>query len=325
MFRISRISISIFISLIFCFSSVLAFEKVGTTSFQFLKVMTDARSTGMAGAYTAVTDKSDAVFWNPASLINIAKFDAQISYLDYFLDVRHSSVSAAWTFNGLGTFGVQGIITDVGEIEVTTVDALGFIGDVYNPGLTGETINPTSLVLGLSFARGITDKFAFGITGKFVREDLVVARKNLFMFDGGILYRTGFHSLELAAALKNFGSEVKYYEDGYPLPQTLKLGISGYIFSPTENIVNTSENHSLLISFDLVQPRDYDQQYSIGSEYGFKNLIFLRGGYKLNFDEESFAAGMGVLFKNYRFDYSFNDFGEYLDALHRFSFGVEIK
>ena len=47
-----------------------AFHKVGTTSFQFLKVISDARSTGMGGAFIAVGNSSGAVFSNPAAIGN---------------------------------------------------------------------------------------------------------------------------------------------------------------------------------------------------------------------------------------------------------------
>ncbi|TFG94392.1 MAG: hypothetical protein E4H13_14940 [Calditrichales bacterium] len=86
----------------------------------------------------------------------------------------------------------------------------------------------------------------------------------------------------------------------------------------------TSEDQTLLVAVDMIQPRDYDQQYNIGVEYGFKNILFLRGGYKLNYDEESFSLGFGLMYKNYRIDYAFSDFGDFLDSVHRFSFGFTI-
>ena len=94
--------------------------------------------------------------------------------------------------------------------------------------------------------------------------------------------------------------------------------------SDNESLFLHSENQTLLIAFDIVQPRDYDQQYNVGLEYGFENILFLRGGYKLNYDEESFSIGFGVNYSNYRVDYAYSDFGEYLDSVHRFSFGISL-
>jgi len=334
-------------SLIFIFigaASGYSFEKVGTTSFQFLKVMTSARSCAMGEAFSAVANHSDAVFFNPAALTRVPHFDVSVDYLDYFLDISHFGIAAAYSVRNLGTFGFQGVITNMDEIRVTSVEALDFVDGVYL-GYTGETITPTSQVFGLSFARELTDKFSFGITAKYAREDLGVKATGELMFDAGLTYDTGFKSLVIAAVVRHFGPEVRFYDKvllprydaatdstyyqrytgkSYPLPQTFNIGISGYLISAGDNALWHSENQTLLVAFDMVQPRDYDQQYNIGVEYGFHNMLFLRGGYKINYDEESYSFGFGLMLNHVRFDYSFNDFGDYLDSLHRFSLGFSI-
>jgi len=305
-------------------SPAAAIEKVGITSFQFLKVMTDARSTAMGEAYSAVVRSSLAMFWNPAALTRVSRFDLAFSHADWFLDARHFSFVAAYTIPGIGTFGFQGLSVDYGEIEETRVDHLGFIGDKYNPGLTGTILNPGANAFGLSFARGLTDKFAFGITMKYASEDFVVRSTSTFMFDTGITYRTGYRSLQLAAVVRHFGPEVKYIDESFPLPQTFNLGISGYLIAPQDNFLFSTTHHSLLFAFDMVQPRDYDQQYNVGLEYGLREMLFLRGGYKINYDTAGLCLGAGLKYRNIRIDYSFNDHGQYLGAVHRFTLGASI-
>jgi hypothetical protein len=100
--------------------------------------------------------------------------------------------------------------------------------------------------------------------------------------------------------------------------------VAAYIIAPEEGMLMNSSAQTLLIAFDLVQPRDYDQQYNIGLEYGFKNLLFLRGGYKINYDEESYSLGFGLNYDGYRIDYAYSDFGTYLNSVHRFSFGISL-
>jgi len=331
--------------LMLCVStSGLAFEKVATTSFQFLKVMPGARLCAMGEALTAVKSGSDAVFYNPAALTNVSRLDMSADYLDWFLDIKHYAFSTAYTLPGIGTLGFQAVVTDVGEIKVTTVDALGFVDGVYL-GYTGETINPGSSVFGLSFARDLTDKFSFGVTSKYAREDLGVKSTGVIMFDAGLIYDTGFKSLSIGAAVRHFGPEVQFFDEvklprydavtdstfylrytgkSYPLPQTFNIGISAYLLSGNGDAFMHSEHHSLLFAADMVQPRDYDQQYNLGLEYGFNDIFFLRGGYKLEYDEESYSFGFGLMYGNYRIDYAFNEFGEYLDSIHRFSIGLAI-
>ncbi len=316
---------------------LLAFEKVGTTSFQFLKVVADARSMSMAGAYTAVVNRSDAVFWNPAALTRSEEPDVAFSYMNYFLDVKHMSVSASFPMGTAGTLGFQFMMADYGKIDVTRVDALGFVNGEYNPGLTGETINPYAVVAGISFAKRLTQKFSFGLTAKLAREDMdftspyakdgknyEVAR-NALMFDAGLLYNTGFRSVRISATVRHFGLDVKYIDQSYPLPQMMNIGVSAYLFANRQALFFHSAHQYLLFAFDLVQARDYGQQYNAGLEYSYQNIIFLRGGYRINYDTEGLALGFGLHFKQYRIDYAYNDFGSFLGHVHRFSFGINLK
>jgi len=319
------------------FSSVQAFEKVGTTSFQFLKVVADARSMGLGGAYTAVANFSDAVYWNPAGLMLVEGTDFNFSLMNYFLDVKHYSFSAAIPLGNTGTFGIQFMMADYGTIEVTSVEALGFRGEVYNPGLTGETINPYAVVGGISYAKRLTPQFSFGVTAKFAREDMdfkssyanekddFAVFHNAILFDAGLLYETGFRSLKLSAVVRHFGPEVKFIDKTYPLPQLMNIGVSVNLMDMNEALFFTGGNQRLLFAAELIQPRDYDQQYNLGIEYSFRDILFLRGGYRLNYDTESLALGFGVRFKNYRFDYAYNDYGEFLDNVQRFSIGISLK
>ena len=218
-------------------------------------------------------------------------------------------------------------MTDIGEIEETRVDhlyrdeALG----IYNPGLTGNTVTPGAMVFGISFARRLTDKFSFGITAKYAHEDLVVKTASSLIFDGGVLFNTGYKSLVLSAVLRHFGAQVKYFDKSYPLPQTFTLGISGYLLGQRNSLVFDSDENKLLLSYDLSQPRDYSQQHHLGLEYSFRDMFFLRGGYKINFDEEGLTYGFGIAYTGIRVDYSYCDFGEFLNAVNRFSIGYNFE
>lgn len=312
--------------LLFSFSSnSMAFEKVGTTSFQFLKVITTARAASLADAFTTLPATSEAVFWNPAALTRVQNISASAGYVDWFLDVAHYSFSAAYTVEGIGTFGLQGLMTNVGDIEETTVNGLGYVNGVYIPGLTGKVFSPNATVLGLSYARDLNDRFAFGVTVKYAREDLVYKSVGAVMFDGGFTYNTGYKSIVIGAALRHFGPEVKFIDKSYPLPQTFNIGISSYLISPYDPLIGNYGDHSLLVAYDLIQPRDYDQQHSVGVEYSFGEMLYLRGGYKFNSDQEGISTGIGLKFTNYTIDYAFNDYGDYLDAVHRFTIGFGIN
>ncbi len=325
-------------------TSILAFEKVGTTSFQFLKVMNEARATSMGEAYSSVTQNSDAMFWNPGALTEISgTYDLSTSYTNWFLDTRHFSFTLGFKSKRWGTFGLMGLMVDMGYIEETTVSNLGFDqNNVYNPGLTGEQLYIGAFGFGLAYARNLTNKFSFGAVLKYVQEDLHYGDASSGMVDIGMLYRTGYRSIKIAAVVRHFGPEVSFTQqrdttlvpytpddssntitgEDYPLPQTFNMGISAFLVAPENSLLFTSTRHSLLLSLDIIHPRDYDQQYGIGLEYGFGEYLFIRGGYKINYDEEGLCLGLGLKVSKYRIDYSYNDYGDYLGTINRFSIGI---
>lgn len=305
-----------------------AFEKVGTTSFQFLKVYPGARASAMSGAFCSIANNSEAVFWNPAGLASVNGFDVSVNYISWFMDIKHYSFSAAYNLGDLGTVGLLGIMSDVGEIEETRVDMIGVGGikdGMFNPGLTGRVFKPSSMVFGLSYANKLTDRFSFGLSLKYVREDLVYQQSNALVFDGGFLFDTKYKSIVIGASIRQFGSEVKFVDKDYPLPQTFNIGVSTYLFSPNDPLISSMGDHSLLFSYDMIQPRDYDQMHSMGMEYSFQDMIFLRGGYTFNSDQEGLSAGVGVNINKYRIDYSYSDYGKYLDSVHRITIGFELN
>ena len=309
-------------------------NKVGTTIFQFLKVMPDAQSTGMGDAVTSTVNNANAVFHNPAGLSDVKKRDISLSFYEYFFDVKTTSISLAYKMGLYGTLGFHFINTDIGKIEVTSVDHLGFSDDgTYNPGLTGETISPNQMVAGLSLAKSLTDKFSFGVTSKYVREDLVMASADGFVFDFGLVYKTGYRSIQTSAVIRNFGPEISFSDDeittnnsdfeSYPPPQTLVIGVSGFIISSASPMFFRSEEQSLRAAFEIVGPRDYGQQYNTGLEWGYQDLLFIRTGYKFNYDTQGINFGMGVRINNFRGDYSYASYGKYLSNIHRISAGIE--
>lgn len=307
-------------------AQVSGFDQVGTTAFQFLKVIPNARAAAMGDATAATMHSSEAAFFNPAGLVHAPAFDVSLSYLDWFLDVNITSLSLSRRLNGLGTFAVHALVTNLGEIEETRVDQLlrDETTGIYNPGLTGRTVSAGAFTIGVSFARALTDKFSFGVTAKLAREDLIAETATAVVFDGGLAYRTGFRSLLLGVALQNFGAEVKYLDESYPLPQTLKIGVAGDLVGPDGAFVLSSPSHRVQVAYDLSQTRDHSQQQHVGFEYSFSDFFTLRGGYKINFDEESWTVGGGLKLSRFRVDYAYNDFGAFLDSVQRFTINFEI-
>lgn len=322
MHKLTVIILTINLSLLGWLSPLWSFEKVGVTAFQFLKVTPDARAAALGDAYSAIARGADGLYWNPAAMLLGGRLSLNISYVNYIFDTRHSSLAACYQYHQYA-FGLLASSVSYGEIQVTDVAHLGFLPDgTYNPGLTGEIINPGAWVIGASFAQYLTNKFAYGLTFKYGCEDMGMGdstRQQIQMWDFGIVYNTGFRSIRLAATLRHFGPQVKYFDYAYPLPQTMQIGIAADLIGPQVALLGTNSLHHLLVSCELIQPRDYDQQYGIGAEYTLADLLTLRAGYKINYDTEGLTLGGGIRWKNIILDYAYSDYGRYLLGVHRFS------
>ena len=74
-------------------------------------------------------------------------------------------------------------------------------------------------------------------------------------------------------------------------------------------------SHSVLtLSSELKHSNDNDEKGAIGAQLGFDEKFFLRGGYKINYDEEGLTVGGGIntgLSSSTRLiiDYAWQDFG----------------
>ena len=80
-------------------------------------------------------------------------------------------MSYATPIGSLGAIGLQIQYVDFGEFD-EAIATRPYINQDVNPGLTGNTFHPFSYLVGLTFARNLTDKFSTGFTVKYAHESL---------------------------------------------------------------------------------------------------------------------------------------------------------
>lgn len=316
-------------------------QKVGSTSMQFLKVMPCARATGMGDAYSVLASGAEAVFWNPAGVGYVQNEEFSMTYLKWIFDTQQGAMSFASSLGSYGAVGVQLQYVDFGEIQEALWSS-PYKDDVNYPGLTGRTFRPYAYLLGLTYANRLTEKFSTGVSVKYAHESLydgqtVSAVNNIgdtlnvntwangLIFDFGLNYNTGFHTVRLAASMQNFGADVRYGSETSPVPISLRVGIAADVVG-NDALLLPSEDNRLTMEFDIFQPNDYAQQAHLGMEYEFAGVVALRTGYKFNYDADGFTAGVGVQQTysqmRFSFDYSYGALSYNLGSVHRISLGV---
>ncbi len=326
-------------------ASMASAQKVGSTSMQFLKVMPSARATALGDAYSVWASGAEAVFWNPSGVALVKNQEFSATYVDWLFDARQGAISYALGLGDFGAVGIQIQYVDFGEFEETT-NAFPFIKDVDTPGMTGRIFRPFSYLIGVTYARSLSDRFAVGLGMKYARESLFDGQSVLAMvtqgtnenvktwgtgvlFDLGIRYNTGYRSIQVASSVQNFGDDVKYAKESHPVPLLFRFGIAADLIGSNALILSGREDSRLSAAFDIFHPNDYEQQAHMGVEYELSGMFALRAGYKFNYDYEGVTFGGGLKHTlgsvMLSLDYSYGSFGTYLGNVQRLSMGATLQ
>jgi hypothetical protein len=298
------------------------FGQVGTAGAQFLKINFDPRASALGYAAASVVSGASAVYTNVAGIENIKSLDVSFGYTPWFADIKMMSFTGAYRLQDIGVIGIQASGFSTQE-EVTTIEMENGTGEMYSI---------KNLCFGVSFARHITDRLIVGVQGKLINESYYEHSTTGFAGDLGTMYDLGFSESCLALSLQNFGPDLSplsgSYRDysesdslksfnGAPLPVTFRASFS--------IVPIATEAYSIRLIADLVHPNDNTEHYNIGTEIKMLGFLAIRGGLKLNYDDESFALGMGfdgskLVGNNVHLDYSFEKF-KILPSIQKISIG----
>jgi hypothetical protein len=302
-------------------------SRSGTTAAAFLQIGVGPRAAAFGGAFTAVADDATALYWNPAGLARMTTSEVVTAHSEWLADVTHDYAGVALPFGG-GVVGASIIRLGMPEMLVRTEDR--------QEG-TGETFDAADLALGLSYGRAITDRFTLGATVKMVQQRIWHSTATGFAVDLGTQFRTDFFGgLTIGAAITNFGTDLRldgrdlrtfvdpdprqegnngqvpadYALDSWNMPLDFKLGV---VARPLQ-----SRMSQLTVAVDALHPSSNYESVNAGVEYGFRERVYFRGGFKGLFlpeREGGLALGLGVRqplpYRNgmAKLDYAFQDAG----------------
>ena len=78
----------------------------------------------------------------------------------------------------------------------------------------------------------------------------------------------------------------------------------------------------LTVSADAINPIDYTVYGSLGMEYSYSNLAFIRAGTRLFHDTAGWSVGGGVKWSIFAVDYAYVNYG-ILEETHQFGISLE--
>ena len=269
----------------------------------FLTVGAGARALGLGGAYSALGQDADSLYWNPAGLARLEKRDVSVSHAELFAQSRHDLLSYAHP-TAMGTFA--GAFTYLSQAGLDGRDALGRPTGSYQASDAAVTAG---------YARK-TDWADLGASVKYLRSHIGSTEAQGAAVDLGA--RRSFGAVTLGAAVRNLGAGLKYEDQRNDLPLRLAAG-AAYKFAGGHAAV-----------FELTNgPRGAGTDAAFGGEYQAIRNVVLRGGYTTRsvvggsgFEAaRGLSLGVGVSRERWRLDYAALPMGE-LGASHRFSLGA---
>ncbi len=293
-------------------------QRAGISTAQFLKIGVGARAIGMGDAFIAVANDVSSLYWNPAGLVESSKDQIIFSHNEWLVEVKHDFIGASYHLSPTDVLGVSFISLYTEDMPVTT-EVLPFG--------TGQVFSFGDIAFSLSYSKKMTDKFSVGVTVRYMEETLANLKMRGVLVDMGTLYWTGLGSTRFAVAISNFGNELapdgkvilyggreKSDWQSFSPPTMFRLG---FAFEPYQ-----SDYNKVTASIQLNHPNDNSENVSLGVEYGWKNIFYLRGGYKINVEDQNYTFGAGIKaplgIADVNFDYAYANFAK-LGSAHRFS------
>ena len=313
------------------------FTNVGASGSIFTKIWVGARASAMGGAYSAMTDDITSLYWNPAGIARLPGINVGASYTRWFGDISHNFIGISMPISEKYRIGVALTMVDYGGLDAATIQKDANAG----------TFNANDLSFGVSIAGALTDRFSYGGTVKYLRSSISDMSADGFAFDAGSLYQTDFNNIKISMDLSNLGADRNFSGNSlsllatnpgtnavstplstmlntgnFPLPLIFRIGAGAEVFQ------GKVENQKLNVDLDFSTHSDGPEQFNLGGEYIWNDMVAIRAGYAFNQDQLGLGTGAGFHYKSEDFtgvvDYALNltkNFG----AIHRISISATFQ
>ncbi|OVE75274.1 hypothetical protein BVX98_07990 [bacterium F11] len=270
----------------------------GTTGANFLKIGVGARGLAMGEAYSAKGKGVEALYWNPANLVDMGRPELMISHNPM---VENTSLNQLALAFHRGKFGVGLGMSLISHGTIKRFDGGGNrIGSFDASDQFG--------VVGFAYGG---EGFRLGLAGKWFKSEIAGISADGMAGDVGMSFLSPLSSrIRHAFVARNFGSSVSFINQEDDLPLTFLFG----------NAVSIGTGFSFTL--DVGSIKGPGAVVASGIEWkplnkGSDHLAF-RGGYNTRRNEaeklSGASLGMGLTFFETSIDYAWVPFGELGDS-----------
>lgn len=321
-----------------------------------MNIGVDAAALGMSNAVTASTGDVNSGYWNPAGLIHLEDKQASLMHASYFANIaQYDYAGFAMPIDDDSAWGLSVIRFGVDDILNTTelIDSEGNID--YN---RISLFSTADYGVTFSYARKLKiPGFQYGVNAKVIRRVIGdFANSWGFGFDVGLQFerndwKFGLMVRDITTTYNIWNIDEEAYnkiKDAIPgenqeLPEdseiTLpkaQLGLSKkFIIRYDYSIMAAANlNMSFARTNDIISTDVVSIDPAVGFEFGYTDLVFLRGGVgnfqnakqldgseKVGFQPN---IGLGFKYKGIQVDYALTDIGDQSVALYSNIFSVKV-
>ena len=322
-----------------------------------MNIGVDAAALGMSNAVTASTGDVNSGYWNPAGLLKVKDKQLALMHASYFANIaQYDYAGFAMPIDDRSAFGLSVIRFGVDDILNTTqlIDSEGNID--YN---RISLFSTADYGVTLSYARSLPlDGLQYGINAKVIRRIIGdFADSWGFGFDIGLQYQTkdqwnfGLMLRDITTTYNVWNINEEAFDairDAVPgenqeLPESseitlpkAQLGFSKKFIIRYDYSILAAANINMQFAQtnDLVTTESVSFDPAFGFEFGYIDLVFLRGGVgnfqnireldgsgKLSYQPN---IGLGFKYKGIEVDYALTDIGDQSAALYSNIFSLKI-
>uniref|UniRef100_UPI00374490B0 putative type IX sorting system protein PorV2 n=1 Tax=Flavobacterium tibetense TaxID=2233533 RepID=UPI00374490B0 len=333
-------------------------QTVRKYSNEFLNIGVDAAALGMSNAVVAHTGDVNSGYWNPAGLIKLEDKQFSLMHANYFANIaQYNYAGFAMPIDDRSAIGASIIRFGVDDILNTTqlIDSQGNID--YN---RISLFSTADYALTVSYARSLPiDGLNYGVNAKVIHRKIGdFASAWGFGFDLGIQYISDDEDWKFGIMVRDITTtyntwtineeEFNKIRDAVPgenqeLPETseitlpkAQLGVAkkwiiryDYSLTAAANL-----NTRFTRTNDIISTNAMSIDPALGFEFGYIELIYLRGGVgnfqqitqidntsKLSFQPN---FGLGFKYRGIQIDYALTDLGNQSAALYSNIFSVKV-
>jgi hypothetical protein len=281
-------------------------ENNGTFAYEFATLDTEPVGRSLAGAHLASVTGPEAMAWNPAGLGRLESSGAVLSHANWIADTQLEWGAVALQLPGnKGGLGFSVGMLRSGELAGYTAE-----------GSPTGSFSPVQAMAQVAYGRLLSRSLALGVAIEGVMEgDGQDETNQAWAYSAGLQWGVG--SFQIGLAAQHFGPQAKLTGGEYPLPATVRGGIS-YL-----------SNMGLNLSGAVEQVVSGDSKFLFGCEWRPVGSVATLAGLNYgshNSDEQELQMtyGLALDVAGSRIAYSYQP-GELLDASHQISLSLPLS